>query len=286
MLVRALDSYSPPSNAQIAAAKAGGIGAWCGYLPGPSIDNTWHGGDFARIKAAGLYTLAYASGWADAAAMKSLAASWGVKGCLDLEGSIRDTSAAWPVTRVQAWLDISGFGMYHSESGFHYYTAPFYVIAGGPAYRGGSDPGVTWPAGTPKPPAPTGWQWQGSHSAFGANVDSSNFDSAVWGVTAAPTGPTAPVSDNEPMWLLYKVSGGDATEWVWTGRGVVPMESVAEVNTLVANGNLKSNVSVTVSAAQHAHYVATGSVAANVTVNAPSGTPPSSFTGTITLKPS
>jgi hypothetical protein len=280
MLIRTLDSYSPPTDAQLAAAKAGGIGAWNGYLPGPSIDNTWHGGDFARIRAAGLQTIAYASGWADAAAMKALAASWGVIGCLDLEGGIRDTSAAWPAARVQAWLDVSGFGMYHSESGYHYYGAPFYVIAGGPAYRGGADPGVTWPAGTPRPPKPTGWQWQGSHSAFGANVDSSNFDSEIWG---APAGGITPLTDNEPMWLLYKVSGGDATEYVFTGAHVIPMNTQADIDALVANGNLASNIAKTISAQQHADFKAVG--IASVTNVTNTGAPPASFKGTIVLTP-
>src|ERR1700686_4338421 len=89
MTIRGLDSAYPPSLAQAQAAKAAGYGAWLGYFAGPNILNGWTKANFDTVKAAGLATAAYCSGWADAAAMKAQSISWGVPIILDDESGIR-----------------------------------------------------------------------------------------------------------------------------------------------------------------------------------------------------
>ena len=102
-LLKAVDSFDAPTAQQLALAKADGCTVWLGYLPGKGIDSTWTSADFARIKDAGFFTFAYASGNADAQAMRALANQWGVRGCLDVEDGIRG-DGPW----VQPWLDDFG----------------------------------------------------------------------------------------------------------------------------------------------------------------------------------
>lgn len=269
MIVKTLDSIQAPTAAQLDAAYADGVRAWNGYLYWPK---NWSKASFDLIKAHGMKCIAYQTGWGDPVASKALAASWGVAGCLDIENGTRP-NGSW----VAPWLAASGFGYYASRSGYPIAPAPFHIVA---EYIT-NDPGTSWPAGFAVPGStPHGWQWHGSIGKYGANVDLNWFDSTVWG---APAGAIAPLVDNEPMWLLYLVSGGDATQYVFTGRGSVPMSSVADVDVLVANGNLKSNHPATVSLAQHLHYVAAGGVS---TITPGGSSAPQSFTGTIELKSS
>jgi hypothetical protein len=249
-LFKTLDSYSAPSDAQIALAKADGVKAWNGYLPGAHIDSTWKSTDFARIKDAGLYTLAYASGAADPLAMKTLALQWGVKGCLDVERSIRPNG-----TWVQPWLTDSGFGFYASQSGYPQDAAAFHVVA---VYVV-DDPHVSWPAGMPLPGnTPHGWQWCENEAAYGTDVDRSWFDSTVYVPNPAPT-PTptpTPIVDNEDMLYLFN-TGAPGIWCLYFGKyfHVTPDDLAAfeAIATKGANGELIQ----TIGAAGHAVLVAT-----------------------------
>jgi len=199
-MLTGLDSAYPPSLAQATQAKAAGYNAWLGYFAGPNILNGWSKADFDNVKAAGLSTAAYCSGWADPAAMAAQAAAWGVIIILDDESGIRSLSqtvsdnraiahamypngSARPVLEtdlktlsswVQPWLNTSGAGLYGNLPVFAGAHASRYVFA---AYPGG-DPGASWPSYYPRPSDgnPCGWQFQGTHSLFGVGVDATHFD--------------------------------------------------------------------------------------------------------------
>jgi hypothetical protein len=170
-LIKGLDSV-PPTDAQIASARAAGYGVWAGYLPGLFIDpaHFWSKSDFDRVRSAGLGTFAYVSGQEDPANMKSQGAANGVQICLDVEGGIRP-DGPW----VQSWLDISGAGLYGNAPVFNGRSARFSVLANYPGF----DPRATWPSTLQHPNGPTGWQWQGTHNEFGISVDSTWFDDSL-----------------------------------------------------------------------------------------------------------
>lgn len=199
-MLKALDSAYPPNATQAAQAKAAGYSAWLGYFAGPNILNGWSKASFDTVKAAGLMTAAYCSGWADPAAMKAQSISWGVPIILDDESGIRSFNlepsdnrkaahlmypqgSARPVVEkvnslfvlsswVNPWLAASGAGLYGNLPVFAGAVASCYVFAAYP----GADPGTTWPSYYTRPPKPCGWQWQGTHSLFGVGVDTTNFD--------------------------------------------------------------------------------------------------------------
>jgi hypothetical protein len=108
--------------------------------------------------------IAFSSGWDDPSACKALAASWGVRLCLDVEPGIRG-NGAW----VQPWLDASGAGLYSFADAFPGRRAAFAILAD--RSRTPPDPNATWPAWHPQPSMPCGWQWQGTHNEFGVTVD-------------------------------------------------------------------------------------------------------------------
>jgi hypothetical protein len=163
------DSAQQPSAASVAAAAAAGVRVWAGYFAGRNILNGWAKADFDRVRAGGLATFAFCSGFADPAQMAAQADAWGVPICLDVEGGIRG-DGPW----VQGWLDTASAGLYGNAGVHPNRTAPFNIIALYP----GADPGATWPGNQPRPTGPCGWQWQGSHPAFGTTVDSAWYDDA------------------------------------------------------------------------------------------------------------
>jgi hypothetical protein len=163
-MIEGHDSAYPPSDAALAAASAAGRRLWAGYFAGPGILNGWAKSDFDRVRAHGLATFAYCSGWANPAAMAAQSGSWQVSICLDVEGGIRP-DGPW----VPGWLATSGAGLYGNPP-IHAHAAPFHILA---AYPQGGDPGgLTWPIWWPQPATPCGWQWAGSHPEFGVTVDS------------------------------------------------------------------------------------------------------------------
>jgi hypothetical protein len=168
-MILGLDSsFTLPDDAGLRQAKAEGVGLWAGYLAtrgGVNLGAPWPKSNFDRIKAAGMATMAYVSGYDDPAACKALAASWGIRIILDVENGIRG-DGSW----VSGWLATSEAGLYGNPPVFTR-QAPFYVMA---AYPGGASPQATW-QGTP-PAGPHGWQSEGTHSAYGASVDSGYYD--------------------------------------------------------------------------------------------------------------
>jgi hypothetical protein len=169
-VIEAADSSDfHPTLAQLQAARAQGVRVWGFYLPGPGIYSGHTKADFDRIHQAGMKSIGWASGNADPAQQKALAASWKVDyPTLDDEPGIR-AFGPWE----QPWLETSGFGLYRpygsDGSGFIGKRAPWLIMAdylGTYPYR---DPQATW-NGTP-PAAPHGWQWAGTVQAFGGEVD-------------------------------------------------------------------------------------------------------------------
>jgi hypothetical protein len=175
-MIQGLDSASEPSAAQAQAAKAGGVGIWSGYIgtrPNTGV-RSWSQQGFENARLCGSMPLAYCSGYDDPVGVRNLAIAWRVRLCLDCENGIRglhDPNSGW----VQPFLDASGAGLYGGaqihQQGFR---APFYVLG---AYPTSGDPwNASWIGPSPVPSAPHGWQWAGSHGAFGVTVDSTTFD--------------------------------------------------------------------------------------------------------------
>lgn len=175
----AVDSSWAPTDAQVAAARAAGVDAWLGYFKsGPdNILNGWTDQDFETVQAGGLETAAFASGWADPADAGARAARLGIRGILDVEGSIRD-DGPW----VDPWLRASGFALYggatvmraHLGHGHPGYLVSDYI---------GQDQGQTWLSflPPPNPPRPTGRQFAGDvralpYTPVGFAVDQSRLD--------------------------------------------------------------------------------------------------------------
>ncbi len=239
-MIAGLDSSgSLPSAAQLAAAKAAGVRMWNGYLPEPGIAANWSRADFARVKAAGLATLAYCSGRADPADARAQGAAWGVPICLDVESGIR-ADGGW----VQQWLDASGAGLYGAYSVHPGRRAAFHVMAGYP----GSDPGVSWPHDQPRPSTPCGWQFQGSHMEFACTVDRGWFDDAF---ANFGLGPTPPSQGDDDMLIRFVFNGGafvtdglsyrhitspteDGDIQYWTAKTSAPYKLYAEPLTEIA----------------------------------------------------
>ncbi len=215
-IVKTVDSEFPPSAASLALAKADGCVGWNGYLPGAGIAHGWTQNDFEAIRLSGLHTLAYASGRADPVAMKLNAAAWGIRGCLDVESSIR-ADGTW----VQAWLDASGFGLYGNSPVHVNRTAAFHILAAYP----GHDPGTNWPAS----PAPAhGWQWAGSVTLYGANVDRCWFDETIYGI-----GANAPSAEDHDV-LLYQQKNGTVS--LLTGGKLINLGAGPDITYLTGLG--------------------------------------------------
>lgn len=171
-MVPGLDSsFCRPNATQIRDAAAAGFRVWSGYLATRArvgLATTWGQSDFDVARRCGAMPLAYCSGWDDPGSCRTLAAAWNVRLCLDVEGGIRG-DGGW----VQGWLDASGAGLYGNRGVHVGRRAPFYVLAGYPT--SGDPTGASWDGST-RPAGPCGWQWAGTHSAFGCEVDSTWFD--------------------------------------------------------------------------------------------------------------
>lgn len=175
-MIDALDSAFPPTLAQASAARAGGVRLWNGYMAARSaagLLNTWSLGQFQVVHSVfGAPPVAFCSGWDDPAAVRAQGVSWGVRPCLDVESGIRD-DGPW----VDGWLATSGAGLYGliAVHDAHPQQLPFRIAAD---YPSSGDPLATWPLGKGgAPPAePHGWQWAGSHTAYGVTVDSEWLD--------------------------------------------------------------------------------------------------------------
>ena len=171
-MIVGLDSAFPPSAAQARAAAKAGVKMWSGYLqsrPNVGLYHPWSKANFDNARLAGSIPIAFCSGWDDPLACRQLAQRWGVRLCLDVEGGIRP-NGSW----VQAWLDISGAGLYGNAPVHPGRHAAFHVLAAYPFYGPLFPPKATW-SGV-RPAGPCGWQWRGTHSEFGVGVDRGNYD--------------------------------------------------------------------------------------------------------------
>lgn len=170
-------STSLPDAAGLLAAREAGLYGWCGYLAskaGVKLYAPWPKEHFDRVRAAGLRTGAYVSGWDDPVAVAALAADWGIDLLiLDVEARIRGDG-----TWVPGWLSAAGAGLYGASSVHSGRTAVCHVLAD---YPGGADPQATWPSWLSRPAGPCGWQWHGSTGFYGATVDLAWFDDAIGG---------------------------------------------------------------------------------------------------------
>lgn len=169
-------SASKPTVAQLQQAYAAGVRCWAMYMATkPAADVNLYSvatkADFDRVKAAGMGTFAFVSGWDDPVALKAQAANWGVATCLDDEGGIR-ASGSW----VQPFLDALGGGHYGSIANTTVETsrAAFKIAA---EYPGGNPPQQSWPPGYTPPGVPHGWQCLPTHQEFGCTVDRGYYDS-------------------------------------------------------------------------------------------------------------
>lgn len=194
-MIQGLDSMNPPSAAQARAAKAGGYSKWSGYLatqPNVGLARAWSQAEFENARLCGSQPIAYCSGWDDPQALKALAVAWNVLPCLDNEGGIRP-DGAW----AQPWLDAAGAGVY-GNAPVHRLRAAFHVLA---AYPTTGDPsGASWNYGT-RPAGPCGWQWAGTHTAYGVGVDSTWFDDWFGGLHGGGGYTLGTVGDLDEKWL-------------------------------------------------------------------------------------
>lgn len=171
-MIAALDSATPPTSVQVAAAKAAGVTVWSGYLatrPNVHLYRPWSRAEFAIVKALPGVPIAFYSGADDPATVRALATLWGVRPCLDVEGGIRP-DGPW----VQGNLDVVGGGLYGSRAVHSGRRAAFHIASFYPWPQ--VDPRASWPPGWPQPTTPCGWQWQNTHNEFGASVDRSWLD--------------------------------------------------------------------------------------------------------------
>jgi len=176
-MLLSLDSAIPPTPAQVAAAKAAGVGMWCVYIatkPGVGLLRPWSDAEIEVVRPLNPHPIAFYSGWDDAAAVKAKAARLGLRPCLDNENGIRP-DGSW----VQPNLDTVGGGLY-GVSGVHVGRRAAFHIA---AWYVPRDPAATWPPSWPAPGTPCGWQWYNTHEEFGVGVDRSWLDD--WFATPA-----------------------------------------------------------------------------------------------------
>jgi hypothetical protein len=177
MIIGLDSSASVPLRREAEAARAAGIRLWSGYLAtrsGVRLYHPWAKADFDNARLCGATPIAYASGWDDPAACRALATTWNVRLCLDVEAGIRG-DGDW----VQRWLDASGAGLYGNLPVHKGRTARFHILA----WYVQKDPQTTW-SGL-RPAAPCGWQWQNTHTEFGASVDRGWYDDWFLGSTTA-----------------------------------------------------------------------------------------------------
>src|SRR5215472_9466677 len=172
-MIAGLDSSTArPTPDIITQAYAAGVRLWSGYLatrPAVGLESPWDLASFDVARLLGSTPIAFCSGWDDPAALRSMAAAFNVRLCLDVESGIRG-DGPW----VQPWLDASGSGLYGNASVHWEASGPrraaFHIVS---AYFG-FDPGATYYG--PRPPGPVGWQWLGGHLEFGLDVDRGWYD--------------------------------------------------------------------------------------------------------------
>jgi hypothetical protein len=185
-----------PTLAQVQAAAVAGVRVWSGYLATRwpvGLYAIWSRDAFERARQAGGTPIAFCSGQDDPIACRDLAARWNVRLCLDVEAGIRD-DGPW----VQSWLDQSGAGLYGNWWIHTNRRAAFHILA---AYPSSGDPSATWWQATARPSGPCGWQWRGSHSFAGIDVDNCWLDD--WFAGEVKEEPMHPSVKNTLVRLVY-----------------------------------------------------------------------------------
>jgi len=250
MIVGLDSSSSRPTPTIISQAWAAGVRVWGGYIatnqaPGSfNLASPWDKGSFDVARTLGSTPIGFCSGLDDPAALKALAAQWDVRLCLDVESGIR-ADGTW----VQGWLDTSGAGLY----GQHYEDtngvwhsihlnrrAAFHVMS----WYIGRDPGATWTGPQPADGTPLAWQWQGSHSEFGLDVDRGWYDDWFAGGDMTPEEHQALFQTRDQMNQLWSefVKYVDELGTGDTGHVLIQIrDHVLAIEKAVANASLANN---------------------------------------------
>lgn len=162
-----LDSSQPPTDAALAAARADGCVAWCGYVSSPGHpDSAWTRADFDRVRAHGLVPVFIDLG-TSAGTIGAVLASYGAQPgdnvVTDIEPSGASLSNAGPwcaaVTQdgFRPWV----YGLWSTVN-----AAPAgFAVKWGASYTG--------PDNVPVPRAGECVQYWNTHTEFGMAVDRS-----------------------------------------------------------------------------------------------------------------
>ena len=189
-VVKGVDSAWEPNAAQIATAKANGVGAWLGYckIGNDGILHGWADATFRLVKAGGLQTAGFCSTRADQAALKARAASLGIVLISDVESSVNGGDGP----HVDPALAISGAGLYgggprgdgtiprHLPHNHHSYVVSDYELNASTVGRGT----LSWPPHDPRPAGPCGWQYAGGTAMPWGVTDLAVYDAALFGAIA------------------------------------------------------------------------------------------------------
>src|SRR5215472_16281239 len=170
-MIAGLDSSTArPTPDIITQAYAAGVRLWSGYLatrPAVGLESPWDLASFDVARLLGSTPIGFCSGWDDPAALRTMAAAWNVRLCLDVESGIRG-DGPW----VDGFLGTSGAGLYGGLSVHAGRQAAFHILPDSPGF----DPGMPWPSWLLRPAGPVGWQWIGGHNEFGLDVDRGWYD--------------------------------------------------------------------------------------------------------------
>jgi hypothetical protein len=188
--VQQLDSFSPPSDAMLDQAKAGGVDSWPGYIGGPEAATIWPPDAFARIRAKGLRAAGIYVGLGSGAEAIAFAQARGIP-----RGEVvwHDVETQWSMSHenageVESWVSAvrgAGYlaGLYGTAAFVNTWGEGYDCVwaAGGSYYRSG--PGANaWPVTPMSVPDcipnrhPCGVQWWATHDEFGIGVDRSIMD--------------------------------------------------------------------------------------------------------------
>jgi hypothetical protein len=217
MTIEAVDSsFYRPTLAQARAAKAAGVGMWNVYIATQSnvgLAAPWPKSDVDTVLSVFGGAVAFYSGWDNPSAVRQMAASWGVMPCLDDEPGIRP-EGPW----VQPNLDIVGGGLYGNHNVFSGRRAAFYILGAYPT--SGDSAGASWDS-TTRPGGLCGWQWAGSHNAFGGTIDSEWLDDGfLRGVSATSGGDMIAFrpGDGDRHDAVFVTGGGSNFVHAWSNN--------------------------------------------------------------------
>jgi hypothetical protein len=246
------DSFTPPPDTVLDAAKAEGIHGWPGYIGGPECaaptgPGGWDASAFARIRAKGLRAPGIYVGLGSGQEAVSLARARGIPA-----GEViwHDVETQWSMsnesaTEAQGWVAaVRGAGHkagLYGTAAFVNTWGHFYDVvwaAGGAYYRDGPG-GSTWPATPMSVPGctpnrtPCGVQWWATHSEFGFTIDRS-----IMGPEFAAS--ALAVEDEDAMTLDH--ARLHVCEWYMRIRATPPAQSEVDgwASQLAGGANLEA----------------------------------------------